>query len=210
MLTRKRLDARSDGASFQPPEKGPVRTADGTRNGRSGPWVSRRLRPKKGASDFAPKVASYIKIIREMDKPEPCEFRLVQLRHASPGDVIRCIRSAAGQEYKSTEFLPDYKNARVLVIAAPNMLKRCVKIIEELDTKAGERVPVLTCFRLEHARAESVAKTINASFSKEEKSRGFTAEPEAESNCLLVKADKTALEQLRAVIETMDAASSKK
>lgn len=154
--------------------------------------------------DFAPMVAHYVRIIREIDKPAPTECRIVELKHANPDEIVSSLKKSADSD-KLEGVFPDTRNGRLVISGEPSELDNLEKVIKALDTEAGERAPALKIHTLEHAASHDMAKMINSLLSETEKKRGFVASSAGSPTVLVVRADRQLQEQLEKLIEAIDA-----
>jgi len=153
--------------------------------------------------DFAPMVAEYIRIIREVDKPSDEEARIVELKNANPDEIMNSLdKSTESGKYKGV--YTDNKNRRLVIVGEKAELDDLEKVISLLDTKAGKRGLTIKLYPLENASAYDIVKAINLLLTDEEKERGFVATSAGARELLAVRADNPMHEQMEKFIKAID------
>lgn len=153
------------------------------------------------------------------------DFRVVQLKHVAPDVVVSALNAVlldrsrwpaqlvaaakAGAPVVEPKFVADALNARVVLTAPTELMPIATKVVEELDrAREGDRPAEIRVYPLSQASAPDVAKAVEQALAARATSQPNRRRPvvsaEPTSNSLVVAADPSQLDEVDAVVRTID------
>lgn len=179
-----------------------------------------------GTADGAEKART---LLTELDQkafatPE-ADFRVVQLKHVAPDVVVAALSAVltdrsrwpsqlvaaakAGAPIVEPKFVADVLNARVVITAPTDLMPIASKVIDELDrARDGDRPAEIRVYPLSQASAPDVAKAVEQALAARVATQSNARKPsiaaEPTSNALVVAADPAQLDEVDAIVRTID------
>jgi type II secretion system protein D len=153
------------------------------------------------------------------------DFRVVQLKHVAPDVVVSALGAVlldrsrwpaqlvaaakAGAPVVEPKFVADALNARVILTAPTELMPVAMKVVDELDrARDGDRPAEIRVYPLSQASAPDVAKAVEQALAARAGSQANARRPsiaaEPTSNSLVVAADPAQLDEVDAVVRTID------
>ncbi|MFM1868002.1 MAG: ral secretion pathway protein, partial [Planctomycetota bacterium] len=179
-----------------------------------------------GTADSADKART---LLIELDQkafatPE-ADFRVVQLKNVAPDVVVSALSAVlsdrsrwpsqlvaaakAGAPIVEPKFVADTLNARVVITAPTDLMPIASKVIDELDrARDGDRPAEIRVYPLSQASAPDVAKAVEQALAARVATQSNVRKPsiaaEPTSNALVVAADPAQLDEVDAIVRTID------
>ncbi len=179
-----------------------------------------------GTADGAEKARALLAELDQKAFAAPdADFRVVQLKHVAPDVVVSALNAVlldrsrwpaqlvaaakAGAPIVEPKFVADTLNARIVVTAPTDLMPIASKVIDELDrARDGDRPAEIRVYPLSQASAPDVAKAVEQALAARVASQPNVRKPsiaaEPTSNALVVAADPAQLDEVDAIVRTID------
>ncbi|MBD3670599.1 MAG: type II secretion system secretin GspD [Gammaproteobacteria bacterium] len=172
-------------------------------------------------SDRADNVLRLEKIIESIDQPSLAEAEVVQLEHASAGEVVRILttmekgQAAGAAKADAPTFIADERTNSILLAGDTAWRSRIRQLIDHLDKPLGIETGNTHVLYLRYAKAEDLTKVLTGVSEAENKvaekakpaassSDRVSIQADAGTNSLVITAPPEQLRTLRAVVSKLD------
>ncbi len=173
--------------------------------------------------DSAANIGRLVKIIRQIDKESNEEIQVIQLQHASAGEVVRILEalekqngSAKGPTSNKPKFVADERMNSVLLSADKKSSLRLRALIARLDSEISSTGNTKVLY-LKYANAEELAtllEGVGESIEKEEgkekatrrrgNDKAYSIKAHTETNSLVITAAPDLMRSFESVINQLD------